>query len=462
MILISFFAFVSANAQSNLITANSAGKVKMGMTVAEARKAVAPLKLERTSDGEGVALIAVVRGDGNVMTLYAGEEDATAQLNEKARIEQIWVWDRSFKTAEGVHPEMSLAEAGKKYGGVREVTLTEIESREFAKFKNHPEGIEFRLVGKDDYAGVYPPNADRTTSFNPGAYIFSINVTGNDSTQSEPVEAGVTFSSEYTDLKTDCRSEGGEEGGHVSTFCKGPAGYQIHYFDTAATLEFNAENEEAEFVVKLASEGLAYVERNSKIEWRLADGKPFAAIMRVFTYREDGEFPKQGEPTGAFLIVKGLKGHEHIDGRIDAKTVDANERARELADNSFADQKADTNGIGSDGGAMRIYFAGESTKATTRGMIVAPDDPLKYIVKANAGDRLTVNASADKWAGEEGPVLVVFVTSPNGEGEGQPGGFDEVLTQDGDHEILIHQNKAKSQAENIELTATITVTPKGE
>ena len=52
-----FLAAMSAFAQSNLITSTSAGKVKLGMTVVEVRKAVAPMKLSRTSDGEGIALI---------------------------------------------------------------------------------------------------------------------------------------------------------------------------------------------------------------------------------------------------------------------------------------------------------------------------------------------------------------------------------------------------------------------
>ena len=164
----------------DLITANSAGKVKIGMSVAQVRQAVKPAVLSRTSDGEGIALIAVKRGSVNVMTLYAGEEDRDAEVDENARVEQIWVFDKNYKTKEGIAPGMLLAYAEKIYGKVREITMSEIESREYAEFADGPKGIDFRVSGRDMAAGVYPPQSRRGTTYTPGAYISSINVTGRE------------------------------------------------------------------------------------------------------------------------------------------------------------------------------------------------------------------------------------------------------------------------------------------
>ncbi len=327
----------AANAQSaNLITGNSAGKVKLGMTVAQVRKAVAPMKLSRTSDGEGMALIAVRKGGTDVMILYAGEDDRDSRINEKARIEQIEVWDRSYRTKEGVHSGMLLSDAEKKYGKVNSITLSQIESREYAEFANNPDGLHFRLLGKNGSAGAYVPNEYEATAYTDGTIIDRIEVRRPRGTSDI---GSVRFSSSYTDLKTGCKTSGGIEGGHVSTFCKGPEGYQIHYFDSATTLEFNAENEVEDFQVRLGSEALDYVSRNSKVEWRHADGKPFAVIMRIFKYPVGGEFPKQGKPVGSFLVVKGLKGFESIDGRIDGKEMYPNMQTRELADAAFKAKK---------------------------------------------------------------------------------------------------------------------------
>jgi hypothetical protein len=283
----------SASAQANLITANSAGKVKLGMTIAQVRKAVAPMKLSRTSDGEGVALIAVKQDKTEVMTIYAGEDDRDTPIDNKARVDQIWVWSKAFKTEAGVYPGMLVSGAEGRYGNVKEIVMSEIESREFATFANHPAGLYVRLDSGD---GNFPAGSNTTTKYKPTAKIFSINVVGDRGPEGK---GEVDFTSEQTDLQKGCKRTAGEEGGHVSTVCQGPGGYRIHYFDSATTLEFNAEDEAAEFQVRIASEALDYVSRNSKIEWRLADGKPFAVIMRVYTYPTGSEFPKQGKPTAS-------------------------------------------------------------------------------------------------------------------------------------------------------------------
>ncbi|HMO79286.1 MAG TPA: hypothetical protein PKD24_00705 [Pyrinomonadaceae bacterium] len=327
-VALSVFAVAQKGAGVNSITSDSAGNVRLGMTVAQARKAVAPLVLERSSDGEGVALIGVKRGRDTVMTLYAGEEDRDAKIDENAKIEQIWVWDKNYRTDRGVSPGMTLASAEKIYGKVKKITMSEIESREFAEFTNHPSGIEFRLLGKGGDAGVYPSGSNETTAYSSNAYIFSINVTRWKAANTvDEGAAPAGFSSSYTALDTGCTEHGGNEGGHVSHFCPGPAGYQIHYFDSATTLEFNAQNEDEEFNVRLASQGLDYDLSTRKVEWRLADGRPFAAIIRID--RTTGADP------GQFLVVKGLKGFEFIDGQVNAQLAGANEAARTLADEAF-------------------------------------------------------------------------------------------------------------------------------
>ena len=144
-----FLAAMSAFAQSNLITSTSAGKVKLRMTIAEVRKAVAPMKLSRTSDGEGVALIAVKQGKNEVMTIYANEENRDAAIDNNAKVDQIWVWSKAFKTANGVHPGMSVSQAEKILGPVKEIVRSEIESREFVELTNQPAGIHFRLDAGD-------------------------------------------------------------------------------------------------------------------------------------------------------------------------------------------------------------------------------------------------------------------------------------------------------------------------
>ena len=165
------------SAKSNrLITRRAAGPVRLGMTIAEVRRSWPGVILQRTSDGEGLALIAVTESNHTLMTLYAGETNPEERINQRARIEFIEVLDKSFRTEAGVHPKMQLREVVEKYGKLREITMTEIEAREFAKFARQPPGIQLRVMAEDGFAGVYGDGKNTTTRYSPSAYVFSISI----------------------------------------------------------------------------------------------------------------------------------------------------------------------------------------------------------------------------------------------------------------------------------------------
>ena len=75
-----------------------------------------------------------------------------------------------------------------------------------------------------------------------------------------------------------------------------------------------------------------------KVEWRFANGKPFAVIYRIDLTKEDSGAADMWSPenkTGEALVIKGLKGFEQIDFQIDAKTPGANIKARQMADAGY-------------------------------------------------------------------------------------------------------------------------------
>jgi hypothetical protein len=163
--------------QRRLIAEGFAGAVRIGMTVAQARVAVRPLTLGRTSDGEGVALIGVMRGQATVMTLYAGEEDPSRRINDRARIESIEVWDPSYSTSAGVNPGMPLRDVETRYGRLTEIDISEVESREYAYFANLPHGIALRVDADGSTAGIYPADQRAADRYDTSARVVSIIVT---------------------------------------------------------------------------------------------------------------------------------------------------------------------------------------------------------------------------------------------------------------------------------------------
>ena len=161
-----------------VITPESVGGVKVGMTVAEARRTMPYSLFKRTTDGEGIALIAVEVFMDVHMVLFAGESDPEGPIDETAKIEAIEVVSPNYRTPEGLSPGMKIADAEKKVGKLTGITMSEIESREYAAFEKGPEGMIIRLQNKDGFAGIYPEGSSKTGKAAPGSFIYSISVSG--------------------------------------------------------------------------------------------------------------------------------------------------------------------------------------------------------------------------------------------------------------------------------------------
>jgi hypothetical protein len=135
------------------------------------------------------------------------------------------------------------------------------------------------------------------------------------------------FSSVYTDLNTQCRNAVKEvgEGQDMPLNCKGYGGYRIYIYYSAANAWLAAETSDGKTSIPLTGAQLNYDrEKGRKIEWRLANGKPFAVILRV-----------EGK-----LQIRGLKGYEQVVEEVDPKTTaNANEQAREIADKAYLERK---------------------------------------------------------------------------------------------------------------------------
>jgi hypothetical protein len=152
----------------------------------------------------------------------------------------------------------------------------------------------------------------------------------------------IRFSSAYSSL-TKCGSgmtkkeerEAEKQGSDIPTRCKGYGGYDVYIYYSACASIFTLNKGEEN--IPLGMQALAWKQKT--VEWRLANGKPFAVIMRVYEYAGNDLCTTDGKITGSSLIVKGLKGYE-IDETVDAKsTPNPNGKAREIADQAYAKTK---------------------------------------------------------------------------------------------------------------------------
>lgn len=149
------------------------GPIRLGMTLSEAKNIFPEASFQRSSDGDGAALISVSAGKEHLMTLHANEENADKAIDWSRKIDVAETFNAACKTADGIFPGMSVREAEKKLGKTTRIVRSEIESREFIYFQKQPKDFVFRL----DYSGIFPEGSRNTTKFAEGARIFSIAVT---------------------------------------------------------------------------------------------------------------------------------------------------------------------------------------------------------------------------------------------------------------------------------------------
>jgi len=155
------------------------------------------------------------------------------------------------------------------------------------------------------------------------------------------------FSSLYTDLKTECKAavklKKGEalQGDDMPLKCKGYGAYEIRIDYSAASSSLRVQPlDKSDQAITLGMQPLDY-DQKRKIEWRLANGKPFAVIYRMVKSKTEQpeEMWRPENRAGEFLVIKGLKGYEQIDLELDAATPNANVKAREMADGAYAQKR---------------------------------------------------------------------------------------------------------------------------
>ena len=137
-----------------LIQKDSIGGIKLGQSLKQVKQKFPKAKMERESDPEGVAYVAITLSkDVMVITHQDGDDDPDAPIKLHKKIDFLETDSSACHTASGVHPGMKIKDAEAKLGKVKEVHLSAIESREYAIFTRHPKHFEFRM---EMGTGIYP------------------------------------------------------------------------------------------------------------------------------------------------------------------------------------------------------------------------------------------------------------------------------------------------------------------
>ncbi|BDS07235.1 hypothetical protein NT6N_22750 [Oceaniferula spumae] len=163
-----------------LITESSAGPLRIGMTVQEARNALPDsMQLKQSADAEGAKYMTVIKGGNEIMRFHATGATQKEVNLPTSTIRVIEVLDPDFKTEHGISTGMLLSAAEKTaLGKVQYLMEREIESRESAEFANQPSGLEFQVRADGKRAGIYKQGEHDTQKYHVDARIHSISILG--------------------------------------------------------------------------------------------------------------------------------------------------------------------------------------------------------------------------------------------------------------------------------------------
>ena len=146
--------FAMPAAAECLIQKDSIAGIKLGQSLKQVKQKFPKAKLERTSDADGVAYVAITLSkDVLVFASQDGDDDPDAPIKLHKKIDSLSTNSPACHTASGVHPGMKIKDAEAKLGKVKNIIMSEIESREYAIFTRHPKHFDFRM---EMGTGIYP------------------------------------------------------------------------------------------------------------------------------------------------------------------------------------------------------------------------------------------------------------------------------------------------------------------
>ena len=173
---------VQSPTAAQTISATGIGAAQFGMTLGQVKQALGPEISFKVQSPYIVDFDAIAAQQGDTVLFYLLYPAGT-QLADTDKFEVLVTDNPKFRTAAGVGPNMTLAQAEKIYGQATLSYNLENEAREYVKFAQQPaENIHFRTKTDDTkarFAGIYPsPTQDynQTQTFALDAAIATVEV----------------------------------------------------------------------------------------------------------------------------------------------------------------------------------------------------------------------------------------------------------------------------------------------
>jgi hypothetical protein len=140
---------------ARLISASGIGPVRLGMTLAQAKRAMGANVRWENIPNFMVDFGVIAVKSGSTVLFYVVYE-AAHPLRDRDPIGILMTKNRAYTTIEGVGPDTTIARAASIYGPATLSFNWDDEAREYVRFVNQPSSMLFRTQGQpNDFDGQY-------------------------------------------------------------------------------------------------------------------------------------------------------------------------------------------------------------------------------------------------------------------------------------------------------------------
>lgn len=153
------------------ITGQSIGPLRLGMSLAQAREAWPAAVFKRDSGLDDIVVL-LVEVQGQVLAVSeVGYDLPPGPLPAATQLLDLSTYHPWCRDARDVGPGTLLSTAARSYGGLEEIVRSDVEQREYARFRQEPASMHFRV----DYKSIFSaPTQRRTTSYQPDARVLGV------------------------------------------------------------------------------------------------------------------------------------------------------------------------------------------------------------------------------------------------------------------------------------------------
>lgn len=140
---------------ARLISAGGIGPVRLGMTLAQAKRVMGSTVRWENVPNLMVDFGAIAVKSGSTVLFYVVYE-ADRPLRDRDTISILMTQNPAYKTSEGVGPSTTIARAASIYGPATLSFNWDDEAREYVRFANQPSSMLFRTQGQpNNFDGQY-------------------------------------------------------------------------------------------------------------------------------------------------------------------------------------------------------------------------------------------------------------------------------------------------------------------